>query len=40
MLVKLFETVLPHLSDPNGSVQQTAHRRSILTERTSLEHTG
>jgi len=28
MLVKLFETVLSHLSDPNGSVQQMARRRS------------
>ena len=40
MLVKLLETVLPHLSDPSGFVQQTARKMGILTERTSPEHTG
>ena len=28
VLVELLETVLSHLSDPNCSVQQMAHRRS------------
>ena len=40
VLVKLLETVLPHLSNPNGFVQQTSRDRDLLTKRTSLEHTG
>ena len=40
MLIELLETVLPHLSDPNGSFQQKARIRDALTKRTSLEHTG
>ena len=34
-LIKRLETVLPHLSDPNGFVQRMAHKTGVLTEWTN-----
>lgn len=39
MFVKLFETVLSHLGDPNGLHSMKVHNQGIPTTRTSLERT-